>query len=569
MQIAAVGWLRHYDRAWLGRDIVGGITAGTVVVPQAMAYATIAHLPVQVGLYTCMVPMVVYALLGGSRTLSVSTTSTVAALTASSLVAAGVAVDADGSPGAIAALTILVGLILLIARLLRLGSVIENISDATLTGLKVGVGLTVAAGQLPKLLGVPSDPDASNFIPEIRSVLRHLGDISVVTLVFSLATILVLLAINRFAPRVPGPLVVVVLGILVVAVGSLGDHGLTLVAPVPSGLPTPVWPTVSDVSGLLPGAFAIAIMAFLETAAVAGSVRRRGEPAIDNNQELVAIGAANILGGLFRAMPAAGGFSQTAISQRAGSRTQLSELVTVVVAIACAVFLGGVLSDLPEATLASMVMIAVIGLISPKTYRRLWRLDRVEFWVAAITALLALLFGMLVGVLAGVVLTLVLVLWELGHLTITELQPTPADGADEDVRLVGSHTRPEPGLLILRVDGPLFTANVRSVARQVESATIDRGDVRTVVLDLSAVGAMSVMVMDQLSELSRELGERGATMWVAALPPRAFATVRETPRWATIEATGIMFPTSLAAVRAFRAGARPVDAPTAEEPREQ
>lgn len=156
--IAAAKWLRTYDRSMLGRDILGGVTAGTVVVPQAMAYATIARLPVEVGLYTCMVPMVVYALLGGSRTLSVSTTSTVAALSASTLLAAGVAVDSGGSPGALAALTIMVGLILLVARLLRLGSIIDNISDATLTGIKVGVGLTVAVGQLPKVFGVPTDP---------------------------------------------------------------------------------------------------------------------------------------------------------------------------------------------------------------------------------------------------------------------------------------------------------------------------------------------------------------------------------------------------------------------------
>ncbi len=324
---AAASWLRSYDRSLLGRDILGGVTAGTVVVPQAMAYATIAGLPVQVGLYTCMVPMVVYALLGGSRTLSVSTTSTVAALTASSLLAAGIAVDTNGSPGALATLTVLVGLILLAARLLRLGSIIDNISDATLSGIKVGVGLTVAVGQLPKILGFPADPTVSGFFPELQSVLTNLGRTNPVTLIFSIATIVALVAINRFAPRVPGPLVAVAAGIVLVAVGHLDRFGLVLVDPVPSGLPTPVLPSLSAVPGLLPGAFAIAIMVFLETAAVAATVRRSGEPAIDNNQELGAIAVANVLGGFFRAMPAAGGFSQTAINQRAGARTQLSELL--------------------------------------------------------------------------------------------------------------------------------------------------------------------------------------------------------------------------------------------------
>jgi SulP family sulfate permease len=177
--VPAVGWLPTYRRAWLRGDVVGGITAGLVVVPQAMAYATIADLPVQVGLYTCMVPMAVYALLGGSRVLSVSTTSTIATLTASTLVAAGVAADsasADDALDSLATLVLLTGLVLLLARLFRLGPLIDNISEAIIIGLKVGVGLTVAASQLPKLLGIASDPDADTFVEELPYALRHLGD---------------------------------------------------------------------------------------------------------------------------------------------------------------------------------------------------------------------------------------------------------------------------------------------------------------------------------------------------------------------------------------------------------
>ena len=548
---AAASWLRSYDRSLLGRDIIGGVTAGTVVVPQAMAYATIAGLPVQVGLYTCMVPMVVYALLGGSRTLSVSTTSTVAALTASSLLAAGIAVDTNGSPGALATLTVLVGLILLAARLLRLGSIIDNISDATLSGIKVGVGLTVAVGQLPKILGFPADPTVSGFFPELQSVLTNLGRTNPVTLIFSIATIVALVAINRFAPRVPGPLVAVAAGIVLVAVGHLDRFGLVLVDPVPSGLPTPVLPSLSAVPGLLPGAFAIAIMVFLETAAVAATVRRSGEPAIDNNQELGAIAVANVLGGFFRAMPAAGGFSQTAINQRAGARTQLSELVTAAMAVACALFLGGILSLLPEATLACLVIIAISGLLSPKVFLRLWRIGRVEFWVAVVTAVFGLVQGMLAAVVVGVVLTLFLLLWELDRLSVTELQPT----ADGDLQPADPHTTPQNGLLVLRVDGQLYTANVRSVNRQVLDRASARQDVKVVVLDASAVAVLTVMVMDQWLELSAQLHERGVTLWVAALSAQALAEVRKSSRWADIEASGHLFPTSLAAVRAYRAAA--------------
>src|SRR5262245_58675918 len=208
-------WARGYDRAWLAKDLVGGLAAGAVVLPQAMAYATIANLPIEVGLYTCMVPMAVYALLGGSRTLSVSTTSTIAILTASTLLAADVAARTDDPAGSLATLTLLVGLILLVARVLHLGVLVDNISEATLAGIKVGVGLTVAAGQLPKLLGVAGDPTADDFVSELRALFRELDDVSWVTVVFSAVTIAVLLGLRRFAPNLPGPLVAVIGGILV------------------------------------------------------------------------------------------------------------------------------------------------------------------------------------------------------------------------------------------------------------------------------------------------------------------------------------------------------------------
>ena len=543
-------WLRTYDRSLLSRDLVGGVTAGTVVIPQAMAYATIAGLPVQVGLYTCMVPMVVYAMLGGSRTLSVSTTSTVAALTASSLIAAGVAVDTDGSPGALAMFSIMIGAILLLARLLRLGSVIDMISDATLTGIKVGVGLTVAAGQLPKVLGLPDDPGDEGFASQLGSVISRLGSTNLVSLLFSVVTVLALLTIARLAPRIPGPLVAVVGGIVLVSLTDLDQHGLSLVDRVPSGLPTPVMPDLSTVGGLLPGAFAIAIMVFLETAAVAGTVRRAGEPSIDNDQELVAIGLANLLGGFFRSMPAAGGFSQTAINQEAGARTQLSELVTSAMALACALFLGGVLSYLPEATLACLVIVAVLGLISPQTFVRLWRLGRLEFWVAVVTALFALIFGMLAGVLVGIVLTLIMLLVEINRLTVTELQPTDT----EDLRLAGRHTAPRAGLLVLRVDGPLYSGNVRSATQAVLDSVDRRSDSRVVVLDASAVPMMTVMVTDKVIELSNTLADRHVTLWVAALTTDALAGARRGPRWEEFERSGCLFPTAMAAVRAFGTG---------------
>ena len=551
--VPALGWIPRYDRRWLAKDLVGGLAAGSVVVPQAMAYASIADLPAQIGLYTCMVPMVVYALLGGSRTLSVSTTSTVAVLTGSTLLTASVAASSDDPARDLATLTILVGLILVGARLLRLGGLIDNISEATLTGIKLGVGLTVAAGQLPKLLGITGDPAATAFFAELRGVLDDLGEISWVTVALSAATLAVLLGLARFVPRVPAPLVAVGLGIVLVAVWSLDEHGVSLIAPVPSGLPTPILPRLDSVDELLGGAFAIAIMCFLETASVAGTVRRPDEPPIDNDQELAANGVACLAGGFFRAMPSAGGFSQTAINQRSGAVTQVSELVTAVLAVACALFLGGVLSDLPEATLGCMVVVAVLGLIKPSELRRFWRLDRIEFWVAVATAGAGLVLGLLPAVLIGVLLTLLLVLRELNRAGVTELRPT---ATVDDVRPVDGDTVAIPGLLVLRLDGPLYTANVRASHRQVLAA-VDIARPRVVVVDVSTLALVPVTVIDRFSDLERELVARRVELWIAALPPRALATAKQTSRWGDYDDAGRVFPTALAAVRAFQAAPSP------------
>jgi high affinity sulfate transporter 1 len=543
-------WLRGYDRAWLVRDIVGGLAAGAVVIPQAMAYATVADLPAEVGLYTCMVPMAVYALLGGSRTLSVSTTSTVAILTGSTLLAAGIAAGSDDPSRALATLTLLVGVILLIARALRLGLLIDNISEATLTGIKVGVGLTVAAGQLPSLLGIEGDPTADNFVAELRAVIDNLADISWTTVAFSAATLAVLVGLRRVAPQVPGPLVAVVGGILLVVLAAIDEHGVALIAPVPSGLPTPVIPSLGHLEQLLPGAFAIAIMVFLETLAVGRAVRRKSEPPIDNDQELLASGLSCAAGAFFRAMPSAGGFSQTAINQRAGARTQLSELVTVALAIGCALFLGPVLSDLPQATLGCMVVLAVLGLIDPAAFVRFWRLSRLEFWVAVVTAASGLVLGLLPAVLVGVLLTLLLVLVELDRVGLTELQPTH-DG--QDLQAAGAHTEAVPGLLILRFDGPLYTANVRSANRKIITSVDRHPGTDVLVLDATALAQLSVTVIEEFAELERELGDRGVSLWIAALPPNALLTARQSPRWAELDQADRLYPTALTAVRAFRA----------------
>nr|WP_167150265.1 SulP family inorganic anion transporter [Lysinibacter cavernae] len=504
--------LRGYQRSWLGRDILAGLSAGAVVIPQAMAYSTIANLPVELGVYTCIVPMLVYAFLGGSRAMSVSTTSTIATLTATTLVTAGVAAGSDDAQQAVLTLTLLVGVILGVARLFRIGSLVENISQATLIGIKVGLGATVALGQLPKMFGVDVQQTGHGFIRAVIALIEALPQLSVTTLLFSAGTVAVLVILPRLVARIPAPLVVVALGILLTALVPPATSGIAVIAPVSTGLPLPAIPSLSGIGELIPGALAIAIMAFLETASVARGIRQHGDPTIDSNQELLATSATNLIGSFFHCLPSAGGFSQSAVNQRAGARSQLSSITTAVLAVLVLLFLAPVLSLLPQATLAAMVFVAVIGLIDVPGMVRLFRLSKAEFWTSVVTALIGLSVGLLPAVAAGVVLTLGLVLHELNK---PRIEARPLDG----------------GGLSIRVLSPLYTANLLSTTQAIAAAAQEAEAGSVIALDFSTQNVVSVMVIDGMRDLDNDLAADGYRVLITNLPLGALALAEQTSWW--------------------------------------
>jgi len=522
-------------------DVLAGLAAGTVVVPQAMAYATIAGLPVEVGLYTCMVPMIAYALLGGARTLSVSTTSTIAVLVASTL--AGLSARSAGAQlDAAFTLTVLVGLCLLAMRLFRLGGLIENISPATLTGIRLGVGLTVAVSQLPALLGVGSDPDATGFFARLKDSLSRLSDASTTTVVVSVATLAVLVLQRRFAPRLPGQLIVVAAGILLVATTSVEEHGLDLIAHVPTGLPGISLPVVSDVFSLLPGALAISVMAFLETVLVARQNRRPDEPQIDTDQELLAVGVASVAGGFTQSLPPAGGFSQSAVNIRSGARTQVASLTTAVLAVLVALFLAPLLDDLPRAVLAAMVLMAVIGLLDPSDLYRFARIDRAELWVATAVAVLSLTGGMLLGVAVGVALTLVLVV---RHVNRSRVRPSfrrAGGGWTTDPAAAAPDPRDPEDVLVLHLDGSLYTGNAQATIDAVVSAA-ESASPTAVVLDCSATDMVTIPMVDALRAMRDQLDRSGVRLQLAELPAGTLDALRRSQWFAGVEAAGVISPT--------------------------
>ena len=350
-----LAWLRDYRPEWLRPDVLAGLITAAVVIPKAMAYATVAGLPVQVGLYTAFLPMVLYAALGSSPVLSVSTTTTIAILTGAALES----VAPDGNLAvvlpALVTLTLLVGFLLVLAAVLRLGFLANFISEPVLVGFKAGIGFVIVLDQLPKLFGLHYPK--GTFGQNLMSLAGNLPHTSAATATLAGITILVLIAMERFTPRVPAPLVAVGGGIVAMAVLGLGALGVETVGQIPRGLPALLWPDLSLAAALWPAAMGIAIMSFTETIAAGRAFAAAGEPRLQANQELLATGLATAAGALSGAMPAGGGTSQTAVNRLAGARSQLAGVVTAGATLLTMLLLAPVLSLLPQATLAAVVIV--------------------------------------------------------------------------------------------------------------------------------------------------------------------------------------------------------------------
>ena len=504
-------------------DIVAGLTAAAVVLPKSMAYATVAGLPVAVGLYTAFVPMLIYALLGSSRVLSVSSTTTLAILAGTQL---GLAVP-DGDPSrlltASATLAALTGTMLILAGLLRLGFVANFISTPVLTGFKAGIGLVIVLDQVPKLLGIHIQKQG--FFLDILSIVQHLPQTSWLTLVVAAATLLVLLGMEKLLPHSPAPLVAVGGGIAAVWLFGLQAHGVAIVGHIPQGLPSLVLPDLTLVQQMLPGALGIALMSFTESIAAGRAFAQSGEPPINANRELLATGAANIGGALFGAMPAGGGTSQTAVVRAAGGRSQKTSLVTAGAAAATMLLLAPLLGMLPNATLAAVVIVYSVGLIQPGEFNAIRQVRTMEFRWACIAALGVLFFGTLQGIVIAIIVSLI---------GLASQSATPRvyalgrkRGADVLRPLSPQHPDDETfgEMLIVRTEGRMFFANATQLGEAL-LALLTQHQPKILVLDLSRVPDIEYSALKALQESDRKFAEHGVTLWLAGCNPGVLEVVR-------------------------------------------
>ena len=521
-----LGWVPGYQRAALTPDVLAGLTAAAVVIPKAMAYASVAGLSAQVGLYTALVPPLVYAVLGGSRVLSVSTTSTLGILTGAALAQAAPGADPARLVVVTASLAVLVGMVLVVAAVARLGFLANFISEPVLAGFKAGVGVIIILDQLPKALGLHIHK--SGFFRNVLHLLEALPRTSLSTLAVSSVAVASILVLKHRYPRFPATLAAVVLGIIASAVLGLSARGVASVGAIPSGLPSLVPPDPALLGELWVPAIALALMSFAETVASERAFSPPGEPRPAANRELMATGVANIACGLVGGMPGGGGTSQTLVQASGGARTQLAGLLVGVATLTTLFLFAPALALLPEAVLASVVIVYSAELVSLRDFRAIAAIRRTEFiWTLAALAGV-LLLGTLKGIAVAVLVSFVALGYQASNPAVYEVVRKRGTGVFR--RRSAKHPDDEafPGLLLVRAEGRLFFGNTERVVDRV-AELVAAARPRVVVLDCSAIFDVEYSAVKMLVEAAERARRQGGDLWLAALNPTVKTVVHRSP----------------------------------------
>ena len=509
-------WLPHYERRWLRPDIIAAAAVWAVLVPEGMAYASLAGLPPATGLFAALAPLLAYAVLGTCRQITVGPSSAIAAYSA-----AAVAPLALGDGGRFIALSallaLLVGVLLLTAGLARAGFIADFFARPVLTGFVAGLALVISVGQLYKLFGV--EGGGTGFFGKLEVLLRQLGSTNLTTLALGVASLAVIFALRAVAPKVPAMLVAVVLGIVAVSVLGLQEHGVAIVGEIPDGLPRPIFPSfgLGDITDLLPDAVALALIAFAESVAGARAFAAKHGYEIDADQELVALGVSNLGAGLLQGFAVDASLSRSAVADSSGVKSQMSGIILFAFLIVTMLLLLPLFHDLPEAVLGAIVIAAVAHLIDIRALRRLRRVDSTDFLLALTCFAGVLVFGILMGLVIAVVVSLLALVFRAYRPSSAVLGRAPGAIDDEALRYRGLDDHPDcetfPGLVILRVDGELFFANARWFEATVRSLV--RGQtppVREILIHAGAVPHLDTTAAAMLKELIAELHDSGVAL---------------------------------------------------------
>ncbi|MEN4475327.1 SulP family inorganic anion transporter [Mycolicibacterium cosmeticum] len=535
----------QYQGEWLRGDVLAGVTVAAYLVPQVMAYATVAGLPPVAGLWASLLPLAVYAVLGSSRQLSVGPESTTALMTATALAPLAIT-DASRYAALAAGLALLVGALCLIAGWCRLGFLADLLSRPVLVGYMTGVAVIMIGGQLGKVTGVQVHGD--EFVDQIRSFAVGLGGVHWPTLALAAAVLALLVVMHRLSPRFPGPLVAVLLATAVAWGLGLPEYGIRVVGAIPAGFAVPGLPAVSvaDLATLLVPACGIAVVAFSDNALTARVFAARKGESIDANAELRALGVCNLSAGLSQGFPVSSSGSRTALGDTVGSRTQLYSLVMLATVIVVMIAGRGLLEHFPIAALGALVVYAAVRLVDTGEFRRLARFRRSELILAVATTVAVLGLGVLYGVLVAIVLSLLDMLRRIARPHDSVLGYVPGLPGMHDVDDYPD-AQPVPGLVVYRYDAPLFFANAEDFRSRAMAAVDQAGvPVEWFVYNAEANVDPDLTAVDALEQLRADLTARGIVFAMA----RVKQDLLDDLRAAGFQAP--MYPTLPTAVEAFR-----------------
>ncbi len=552
--VPIVGWLPSYQWSGFPADAIAGATIWGLLIPEMIAYASLAGLPPQAGLYTLLASLGLYAIFGTSRQLVVAGTSASAILVFSGVTALG---HQDPHDYAVAAsgLIIITGAIFVVAGLLKLGFITAFLSRPVMAGFVFGLAIFVTVSQLPKLFGL--EKGGGNTIRQFAHLIANLGHTSVVTLATGAGALAVLFGLERYLPRLPGGLIVLVLGIAISSAAHLSDHGVATVGKIPSGLPSIVTEhlTVSELWVLLPSALGMMLVIFSEALGAGETFADKHGYRLESSQEMIALGLANIGSGFVGGLACGGSLSQTAVNDGAGAKSELSAIVAALLSLITVIALTPLFKSLPDAVLAALIIHAVFHLMKVAEMQRFYRLVPSEFWLGIITLAGVIVLDVLPGLIIGVVFCILLVIYRASRLTLSVLGADPAvPGAYIDVR---RHPQAQTirGVLLVRPDGPVFYVNAQSVQDTIEALAAE-GDsrIRSVVIDLDANDDLDITGSEKLGKLVRDLrhrhievgfahvhdpavnmARRAGLLDVAGTPP-TFETMTAAVEWAKAQA---------------------------------
>jgi SulP family sulfate permease len=522
--VPIVGWLPTYDRRWLAGDAVAGLSVWALLVPQCLAYATIAGVPVQYGLYTAFAALLLYPVFGTSRQLVQGPSAAVCAVSAA-VITPLVGASALGTTKAVgytAALALATGAVYIALGLLRMGWVSTFLSKAVMSGFVLGFAIGIVIDQCDALLGVPAVD--GTYAEKLWGTIEEIPDIGLTPLAVGACSLGLLLVMRRFLPRWPRMLIVVGLAIGASSALDLADHGVAITGDVPTGLFSLGLPDVgwSETTALLAGALSVVFVGYSESLAAARAMARKHRYEIDTDQELIAQGVACGAAGLVGGFASDGSLSKTSVADAAGQRSQMASLINAGFILLTMLFIAGLFESLPAATLGAVVIDAMLGLITFRELERYYRVNRAD-WVFFMGAGLGILFfGIIQGILIGVVLSLLLLIWRSSRTSIRELRRDVASGAYHDAsRHEG--LEPVPDVLIARVDGPLFFADADRFRARIRELVRAAGKPKGVVIDADAVHLTDADGADILIQVAEELAADDISIAIAAVHPPVLA----------------------------------------------